>query len=53
MNPSTPHGLGATTGTDLDDLTLQVAEERLDCQSASKRGSGANLVLIGNLFHPG
>ena len=30
MNPSTPDGLGATTGTDLDDLTLQVAEERLD-----------------------
>ena len=30
MNPSTPDDLSATTGTDLDDLTLQVAEERLD-----------------------
>ena len=30
MNRSIPDGLGATTRTDLDDLTLQVAEERLD-----------------------
>ena len=30
MRPSTPDGIGAaTTGTDLDDLTLQVVEERL------------------------
>ncbi len=37
-------------GSDIDGGALRRV---LDCQSALKVGSGAKLVQIGSLFHPG